>query len=89
MVIQSISIPVTSLSQFALPFIINGHYFTVTRNSADGAYPLLSTLTVSNVSADLNGTRVNCTAAVEGSPYVESSTSVAMINVAERKLGEL
>ena len=35
---------------------------------------------ISNAVADLNGTRVNCTE-VQGSPQLESSTSVATIDV--------
>ena len=86
--IQSKRIPVTSLSQFSSPFIINGHSFNVTRNSADEAYSLISTVAVSNVVADLNGTRVNCTE-IEGSTQVDSSTSVATINVLTPHLSKL
>ena len=88
-VTQSISVPVTALSNFTSPFIINGHSFNVTRNSAEGLYPLTTKLMISNVTADLNGTRVNCTATVlvEDVPYVQPRTSVATINVTEQKLG--
>ena len=70
---------VTSISLFDLPFIVTPHSFNVIRNSADGSYPLIATLTVDNVVAGLNGTRVNCTEI--GSSLAETSTSVATIHI--------
>ena len=68
---------VTDISRFDLPLMINSHSFNVTRDSADRSKPIISTLTTSAVTSDLNGTIISCTG-VGGS---ESSTMVATINV--------
>jgi hypothetical protein len=53
---------VTSVSpQLHLPLQISNIYFNITRDSDIGTLPLVSTLTVANVTADLNGTIVDCT----------------------------
>ena len=44
-----------------------------------GSLPLTTTLTITNVSTDLNGTRVNCTDI--GSSLAETSTSVSIIEI--------
>ena len=68
---------VTDISRFDLPLMINSHSFNVTRDSSDGSKPIMSTLTTSAISSDLNGTTINCTD-VGGA---ESSTLIATINV--------
>lgn len=42
--------------------IVNGIIFSITRNSSLRSHRLTSTLSVANVTADLNGTIVKCTA---------------------------
>ena len=68
---------VTDISRFDLPLMINSHSFNVTRDSADRSKPIISTLTTSAVTSDLNGTTISCMD-IGGS---ESSTMVATINV--------
>ena len=70
---------VTSISLFDMSLIVTTHSFTVTRNSADGSYPLISTLTVDNTVYSLNDTKVNCTEI--GSSLAETSSSVATIHI--------
>ena len=52
---------VVSTSYFTFPLVVNGHSFGVTRDSASGTLPIISTLTVINATIDLNGTNVYCT----------------------------
>jgi hypothetical protein len=47
--------------QLHLPLQLSNIYFNITRDSDIGTLPLVSTLTVANVTADLNGTIVDCT----------------------------
>ena len=60
-----------------LSLTISGYSFSITRDSADGSYPLISTLTVPNLTFDLSGTRVNRTGI--GSSLAETSSTVATI----------
>ena len=61
------------------PLIISGHTLSVTRNSADNSYPLISTLTVPSTVDGLHNARINCTEI--GSSLAEKDTSIAVINV--------
>ena len=68
---------VTDVSRFDLPLMISSHSFNIARDSADRSKPIVSTLTTSAVTSDLNGTTINCTD-VGGA---DSSTLIATINV--------
>ena len=73
---------VFSTSFFTFPLFVNGHSFRVTRDSASGALPIISTLTVEDATVDLNGTTIHCTE--ERSPPTTealSSTLVASIHI--------
>jgi hypothetical protein len=61
------------------PLTISGYTFSVTRNSADKSYPLISTLTVPSAVNDLHNAKINCTEI--GSTLAETNTSIAVINV--------
>ena len=69
---------VVSTSYFNYPLVVNGHSFGVTRVSASGTLPIISTLTVINATIDLNGTNIYCTE--EGSTAL-SRTLVASIHI--------
>ena len=68
---------VTDISRFDLPLMINSHSFNVTRDSSDRSKLIISTLTTSAITSDLNGTMIICTD-VGGA---ESSTLIATIKV--------
>ena len=70
---------VTPGTKLELDVIIREHIFNITRSSAEDSYPLISVLTVSNVVADLNLTKIKCTEI--GSSLAESSESMAIINI--------
>jgi hypothetical protein len=56
-----------------LPLQLSNIYFNITRDSTFNTLPLVSTLKVANVTADLNGTIVDCTED-EGRSHVIMST---------------
>jgi hypothetical protein len=68
---------VTDISRFDLPLMISSYSFDVARDSADRSKPIVSTLTTSAITSDLNGTIINCTDVGDA----ESSTLIATINV--------
>lgn len=59
--------------QSDLPLRLSNIVFNITRDSDVGTLPLVSTLTVTNVTSDLNGTIVDCTED-EGLSHVLMST---------------
>jgi hypothetical protein len=59
--------------QSDLPLQISNIYFNITRDSNFDTLPLVSTLTVANVTADLNGTIIDCSED-EGRSHVIMST---------------
>ena len=59
--------------QSNLPLQLSNIFFNITRDSDVGTLPLVSTFTVTNVTADLNGTIVDCTED-EGLSHVFMST---------------
>ena len=79
----------TAISQSNVQLTINGHSFSITRTSDDGSYPIVSTLVVANIPADLtiNSTRIRCAGQEVGRPLTENSTSVAVIHVIMPNLG--
>ena len=50
----------STASQQSMPIVVNSTTFTLTRNSDQGALPLIVTLSIDSVSIGLNGTVVNC-----------------------------
>ena len=42
------------------PINVSGHIFNITRTSIEGSLPLESTLSVANVTTDIEGTRIDC-----------------------------
>jgi hypothetical protein len=44
-----------------LPILINSANFTLSRVSSPGALPLVSTMTIMNVTSDIEGTVITCT----------------------------
>ena len=77
---------ITSVSVDTL-LIISGYSFSVTRNSADNFYPLISTLTVPSVVDDLSNAKINCTEV--GSSLAQTNTSIATINIISPDLSRL
>ena len=69
----------TSISQSHAQLTINGSSFSITRISADGFYPIVSTMTTDNVLA--NPIKIRCTGHEVGSSFSENSTSVATVNI--------
>ena len=61
------------------PLVINMMIFDITRISIIGSLSLISTLTVANVTTDVNGTEMNCTDI--GNSLAETSSSVATVYV--------
>ena len=61
------------------PLALSGYSFSVTRNSADNSYPLISTLTIASAVDELSNARINCTEI--GNSLAETNTSIAIINV--------
>lgn len=59
--------------QSDLPLQLSSIYFNITRDSDVGTLPLVSTLMVTNVTSELNGTIVDCTED-EGLSHVLMST---------------
>ena len=72
---------VFSTSFFTFPLFVNGHSFGVTRDSASGALPIVSTLTVVDATVDLNGTTIHCSTEERISPTALSSTLMASIHI--------
>ena len=62
--------------QANLPLRLSNIYFNITRDSDVGTLPLVSTLMVTNVTADLNGTIVDCTED-EGLSHVLMKNSIS------------
>ena len=69
----------TSISQSHVQLTINGDSFSITRISADGSYPIVSTVTADNVLAVT--IKIRCTGHEVESSLPENSTSVATVNV--------
>ena len=55
--------------------------FTFVRISAQGASPLVSTLSIDSVSIGLNGTVVNCSDV--SNPMISASTTIQVIDIGE------
>ena len=66
--------------------IINSTTFTFTRATAQGASPLISTLSINSVSIGLNGTVVRCVDASANSPMTSASTTIQIIDISNSKL---
>ena len=64
--------------------IINSTTITFTRTSAQGASPLISTLSIDSVSISLNGTVVNCMDA--NNQMVSASTTIYIIDTSQCEL---
>ena len=55
------SIPYEGQNPIIVPIMINSANFTFSRDSSPEALPLVSTMTIKNVTSNLNGTVVSCT----------------------------
>lgn len=77
---------VSDISPLAM-LIVNGITFTITRNSSLRSHRLTSMLSVANVTADLNGTIVNCTS-IEHST-LEAESSIITIQIIRVDTSEL
>ena len=62
---------------------LNSTLFIVTRTSTQRASPLVSTLTIINVTSNLNGTRVHCME-VDG-PMSANSTTIIVVEIRHSK----
>ena len=62
---------------------VNSATVTITRTSAQGELPLVSTLSIDSVDISLNGTVVNCTDVVTST---NASTAIHIIDVNQSKL---
>ena len=63
--------------------VVNSAMFTFARTSAQGATPLISTLSIDNVSIGLNGTVVRCMEA--GNMMSSASTTIQIIDTSQSK----
>ena len=70
---------VSRIYQSITPLLVNMNSFNVARNSSYGSLPLTSILSIANVSADVNGTKVSCTEL--GSSTAETNTLVTIVHV--------
>ena len=68
---------VSDILSTTVPLTVNMIRFTVAKNSTSGSRPLISTLSVANVTAALNGTMVNCIAESD----IEINKLVTIIHV--------
>ena len=64
--------------------VVNFATFTFMRSSAQGASPLISTLSIDSVNIGLNETIVKCTDI--GNPMTSASTTIQIINDSNSKL---
>ena len=62
---------------------VNGIPFTVAINSSSESRPLISTLSVANVTADVNGTKVNCTGFTGSEAPQTMVTTVIVTNLSK------
>ena len=69
----------TVSQQSDLPICISNIFFNITRDSNNGTLPLVSTLSVANVTASLNGTKVDCIQNVERSSSVVLMKTINII----------
>ena len=58
--------------------VVNSTAFTFTRNSSQGASPLISILSIDSVSIGLNGTVVRCSDAAN--PMISASINISIIS---------
>ena len=56
---------ITTDSNVIIPIVVSTRSFNVARNSSTGTLPLASTLQMSNITSDLDGTKVSCTVSQE------------------------
>ena len=79
---QSAYVSTVSLES-SLPLYINDIFFDISRDSDHGTLPLLSSLSVANVTAALNGTKVDCIYNVERSASELLSNTIHIIGTEE------
>ena len=77
---------VSDISPLAM-IIINGTTFDTARNSSSGSRPLISTLSVANVTSNLNETTVNCTSI--GHTTLEAESLITSIHIIRVDTSEL
>ena len=65
------------------PVMVNSTTFTVSRLSAQGSSPLVSTMTIDSVSEDLNGVAVSC---MDVAASESATTTIRIIGDGGRKL---
>ena len=63
------------------PITVNSTTFTLRRISAQGASPLVSTLSIDSVSIGLNGTVVNCVDPTSSTTPSSESTTILIIDI--------
>ena len=61
--------------------VVNSSTFTFMRTSAQGASPLISTLSIDSVSIGLNGTVVHCSDVTN--PTTSASTTTQIVNISQ------
>ena len=94
--IGDVLITVGSAKNQMIPMTVDSVMFTFIKNSAPGATPLVSTLSVDSVSIGLNGTIVNCsdlsdsmTSAATTIQIIDTSQSEFINDIIARKLGNI
>jgi hypothetical protein len=74
-------ITASAVSAQPMPMVVNSITFTLRRISAQGASPLVSTLSIDLVSTGLNGTVVNCLDATNSMSPLSESATILVIDV--------
>ena len=69
------------INSIEVQIVVNSAMFTFTRTFAQGAIPLISTLSIDNVSIGLNGTVVCCMEA--GNMIISASTTIQIIDTSQ------
>ena len=84
MEINDVQINSRDPNQMPIQTVANSATFTFSRNSAQGASPLISTLSIDSVSIGLNGTVVHCSEI--GNSGTLASSTIQIVDTSQSKL---
>ena len=79
--VSDVLITIGSANNQRTPITVDSVTFTHVRTSAQGASPLVSTLSIDSVSIALNGTVVNC--GDLSNPMISTSTTIQIIDISQ------
>ena len=80
-IVSDVLITIGSANNQRTPITVDSVTFTHVRTSAQGASPLVSTLSIDSVSIALNGTVVNC--GDLSNPMTSTSTTIQIIDISQ------